>query len=78
MSEEQIAKLNKEQDPLLRADYRTVRWRSDHTQSDEGEVVEVTEKLFTVADLSEVWVLANIPEKDITFIRADAGSEKSG
>ncbi len=30
-----------------------------------GEVVETTEKLFTVADLSEVWVLANIPEKDI-------------
>lgn len=36
-----------------------------------GEVVEVTEKLFTVADLSEVWVLANIPEKDIPFIRLD-------
>lgn len=36
-----------------------------------GEVVEVTEKLFTVADLSEVWVLANIPEKDIPFIRPD-------
>ena len=36
-----------------------------------GEVVEVTEKLFTVADLSEVWVLANIPEKDIPFIRPE-------
>jgi cobalt-zinc-cadmium efflux system membrane fusion protein len=35
-----------------------------------GEVVEVTEKLFTVADLSEVWVLANIPEKDIPFIQS--------
>jgi cobalt-zinc-cadmium efflux system membrane fusion protein len=33
-----------------------------------GEVVETTEKLFTVADLSEVWVLANIPEKDIPYI----------
>lgn len=33
-----------------------------------GEVVETTEKLFVVADLSEVWVLANIPEKDIPFI----------
>ncbi|HET8720847.1 MAG TPA: efflux RND transporter periplasmic adaptor subunit [Nitrospira sp.] len=43
-----------------------------------GEVVEVTEKLFTVADLSEVWVLANIPEKDITFIRAEAATDKSG
>ncbi|BFU90611.1 MAG: putative Heavy metal efflux system, membrane fusion protein [Nitrospira sp.] len=34
-----------------------------------GEVVEVTHQLFTIADLSEVWVLANIPEKDIPFIR---------
>lgn len=33
-----------------------------------GEVVETTEKLFIVADLSEVWVTANIPEKDIPFI----------
>lgn len=34
-----------------------------------GEVVEVTEKLFVVADLSDVWVLASIPEKDIPFIK---------
>ena len=34
-----------------------------------GEVVEVTHHLFTIADLSIVWVLANIPEKDIPFIR---------
>ena len=33
-----------------------------------GEVIETTEKLFVLADLSEVWVLANIPEKDIPFI----------
>lgn len=39
-----------------------------------GEVVETTEKLFTVADLSEVWVLAKIPEKDIQFIHADGFS----
>jgi cobalt-zinc-cadmium efflux system membrane fusion protein len=38
-----------------------------------GEVVETTEKLFTVADLSEVWVLGNIPEKDIPFIHQDDG-----
>ncbi|MGQ0812530.1 MAG: efflux RND transporter periplasmic adaptor subunit [Nitrospiraceae bacterium] len=37
-----------------------------------GEVVETTEKLFTVADLSEVWVSANIPEKDIPFIHSGA------
>lgn len=36
-----------------------------------GEVVETTEKLFVVADLSEVWVIANIPEKDIPYIHHD-------
>ncbi len=33
-----------------------------------GEVVETTDKLFVVADLSKVWVVANIPEKDIPYI----------
>ena len=42
-----------------------------------GEVVEVTEKLFTVADLSDVWVLANIPEKDIPFIKHQGSSGPS-
>jgi cobalt-zinc-cadmium efflux system membrane fusion protein len=36
-----------------------------------GEVVETTEKLFVIADLSEVWVTAVIPEKDIPYIHAD-------
>jgi len=35
-----------------------------------GEVVETTENLFVIADLSEVWVVANIPEKDIPFAHA--------
>ena len=35
-----------------------------------GEVVETTEKLFVIADLSEVWVQANIPEKDIAFVHS--------
>ena len=35
-----------------------------------GKVVETTEKLFVIADLSEVWVQANIPEKDIAFVHA--------
>ncbi len=35
-----------------------------------GEVVETTEKLFIIADLSEVWVQANIPERDIAFVHA--------
>jgi cobalt-zinc-cadmium efflux system membrane fusion protein len=34
-----------------------------------GEVVETEQKLFTVADLSDVWVIANVPEKDVAFIR---------
>ena len=36
-----------------------------------GEVVETQQKLFTVADLSDVWVVANVPEKDVQFIRKD-------
>jgi len=42
-----------------------------------GEVVETTENLFVIADLSHVWVQANIPEKDIPFvhsIRATGGT----
>jgi cobalt-zinc-cadmium efflux system membrane fusion protein len=35
-----------------------------------GEVVETTEKLFVLADLSEVWVQANIPERDIAFVHS--------
>jgi len=33
-----------------------------------GEVVEIDETVFVVADLSTVWVIANIPEKDIPYI----------
>ena len=36
-----------------------------------GEVVETQQKLFTVADLSAVWVVGNVPEKDIQYIRKD-------
>ncbi len=36
-----------------------------------GEVVETTEKLLVVADLTDVWVTAVIPEKDIPYIRPD-------
>ena len=35
-----------------------------------GEVVETADKLFVIADLSEVWVQAKIPEKDIPFVHA--------
>jgi len=36
-----------------------------------GEVVETEQKLFTVADLSDLWVVGNVPEKDVQFIRKD-------
>lgn len=36
-----------------------------------GEVVETTQKLFTVADLSDVWVVGNVPEKDVRFVHRD-------
>lgn len=36
-----------------------------------GEVVETQQKLFTVADLSDVWVVGNVPEKDVHFVRKD-------
>jgi membrane fusion protein, heavy metal efflux system len=79
MSDEQIAKLNHEQKILSYVPITApFDGRVIARNLTKGEVVEVTEKLFTVADLSEVWVLANIPEKDITFIRADAGTDKAG
>ena len=33
-----------------------------------GEVVETTHKLFSVADLSTVWVVGNVSEKDISYL----------
>jgi len=36
-----------------------------------GEVVETDQKLFTVANLTDVWVIGNVPEKDIRFIHKD-------
>jgi len=33
-----------------------------------GEVVETDQKLFTVANLADVWVIGNVPEKDVRFI----------
>jgi cobalt-zinc-cadmium efflux system membrane fusion protein len=40
-----------------------------------GEVVETDQQLFTVADLSDVWVIANVPEKDVAFVRGDQAVE---
>jgi cobalt-zinc-cadmium efflux system membrane fusion protein len=34
-----------------------------------GELVETTHKLFVVADLSTVWVVANVSEKDVSYMQ---------
>jgi cobalt-zinc-cadmium efflux system membrane fusion protein len=34
-----------------------------------GELVETTNKLFTVADLSTVWVVGNVSEKDVSYVQ---------
>jgi cobalt-zinc-cadmium efflux system membrane fusion protein len=76
MSDEQIRKLD--QDHTIRS-YVPIMAPFDGRvivrNLTKGEVVETTEKLFVVADLSVVWVLANIPEKDIPFIKQDAAAE---
>jgi len=36
-----------------------------------GEVVDTHQTLFTVADLSDVWVVASVPEKDVEYIQKD-------
>lgn len=40
-----------------------------------GEVVETAQKLFTVADLSNVWVVGNVPEKHVRFMHRDRNVE---
>lgn len=36
-----------------------------------GEVVETHQKFFTVANLNDMWVVGNVPEKDVQFIRKE-------
>jgi cobalt-zinc-cadmium efflux system membrane fusion protein len=36
-----------------------------------GEIVDQHKRLFTVADLSDVWVVGSVPEKDVQFIHKD-------
>lgn len=50
---------------VLRAPFDGVITKYDVAQ---GEVVEPEQELFTVTDLSQVWVLADIYEKDITKV----------
>lgn len=54
---------------ILRAPFDGVITKYEVAQ---GEVVEPQQELFTVTDLSSVWVLADIYEKDLTKVRAGA------
>lgn len=40
-----------------------------------GEVVEMGRTIFAVADLSEMWVVGNVPEKDVQFIHREQSIE---
>lgn len=78
MSDSNIADVKRTQE--IRSDVPIVApfaGRVIHRSVTVGEVVETMHKLFTVADLSTIWVLADIPEKDIAFIqhrREDSGT----
>jgi cobalt-zinc-cadmium efflux system membrane fusion protein len=69
---QEVERLDREQtikaDVLLRAPFDGRVIMRNITR---GEVVEAQQKLFTVADLSDVWVVGNVPEKDVQFIRKD-------
>jgi cobalt-zinc-cadmium efflux system membrane fusion protein len=40
-----------------------------------GEVVEMAQKIFSVVDLSDVWVVGEVPEKDVRFIHREQSVE---
>jgi cobalt-zinc-cadmium efflux system membrane fusion protein len=42
-----------------------------------GEVIETDDMLFQVADLSIVWVIVNVPEKDIAYVQRSAGQNRT-
>lgn len=76
VQEEEIQRLEREQtirsDVLIRAPFAGRVIMRNITK---GEVVDTTQKLFTVADLSDVWVVGNVPEKDVHFIHKDQAVE---
>lgn len=77
LSDQDLARLRPDDDraphraashSTLRAPFAGVITRFDVAV---GEVVESDKELFTVADLSTVWVLADVYEKDIARVRPD-------
>ena len=76
VAEQEIQRLNREHtirpDVPIRAPFAGRVIMRNITR---GEVVEIAQKLFTVADLSGVWVVGNVPEKDVRFIHRDQNAE---
>jgi cobalt-zinc-cadmium efflux system membrane fusion protein len=69
MSEGEIAQLEREQTIRSRVSIAApFHGRVIARNLTKGEVIETDENPFVVADLSQIWVMANIPEKDILFI----------
>jgi cobalt-zinc-cadmium efflux system membrane fusion protein len=72
VSQQEVERLEREQtikaDVTLRAPFDGRVIMRNITR---GEVVETQQKLFTVADLADLWVVGNVPEKDVQFIRKD-------
>jgi membrane fusion protein, heavy metal efflux system len=70
--QEEITRLNREQTIKANVSLRApFDGRVIMRNITSGEVVETHQKFFTVADLSDMWVVANVPEKDVQFIRRD-------
>lgn len=72
MTESQIRRL--ESSRKLSADYPIVTPRSGTVLKREitiGQVVQPADPAFTIADLSSVWVIANVPEEDAGHLQKD-------
>lgn len=70
MTEVQIRRLEKTH--KLSADYPIVAPRSGTVLKREvtiGQVVQPADRAFTIADLSTVWIVANVPEEDAGHLR---------
>lgn len=70
MTDEEIASIDKEHTINSRvAIYAPISGAVIERHLTLGEVVEPVKPLFTIADLSNIWVIADIPERDIPKIK---------
>lgn len=76
MSEEEITQLERKQTIQSRVSIvAPFHGRVIARNLTKGEVIETDETPFVVADLSEMWVMANIPESDISSIPRESSSQ---